>query len=552
MGQGFQGEEDSAGLGPREVERRCDGSILAAVLDLEPSGIALVDGIGFVVQLANPAFRSATPDPDLDPVGRTIEQIWPTDAGLELRATLEQVCEVGEPARFERLEQRAVDGGTRRFAYHVRQLPGSERPLLLIVLWETTILEDARTLAEHSRDRAELLASVAADLNAGVGLDAVLRTAVMRAAALLGAEDGSVWLLDPREARLEAVAEILPRARAGLAVALPEVPFAGAAMQGGAARLFRRSEARRHEAEWMAAHGVAAALVVPLVEGGRARGVLYLNYDSDRFLPNHRDVAFADAIAGQCALAIGRARIYEAERAARARAEAAEREARRAERLQVKLAAMVGHDLRTPLQAIQLGVSALFRRGGIGEAHRKVLARMATSATRMQHIISDLLDFAQVRSGARLPVRREAIRLEEVALAAVQELELVRGRHVELAFDGELALTADRSRMEQLVSNLVGFALREAPPDARVRVAIEGAPAEVRLTVEADGLALAPAAVPLLFEPFRGPHGDAQGEGGLGLFIVREIARAHGGEAEVECGEGGARFEVRLPRGPSG
>ena len=547
MREGIQGEQESAGDHPRGDERRRDEAIRAAVFEVQPSGIAVVDANGFVVQLANRAFRSATPDPEIDPVGRTIEEIWPTDAGLELRATLEHVREVGEPARVERLEQRTADGATRRFAYDAQRLPADDGGLLLLVLWDATILEDARTLAEHSRERAELLASVAADLNAGVGLDAVLRTAVMRAAALLGAEDGSVWLLDERAARLQAVAEILQRARAGLDVALPELPFGAAAIREGAARLFRRSEARRQEADWMTAHGVEAALVVPLVEGGRARGVLYLDYDSDRFLPDHRDVAFADAIAGQCALAIGRARVYEAERAARARAESAEREARRAERLQVRLAVMVGHDLRTPLQAIQLGVGALFERDDLDEADRRILGRMADSATRMQHIISDLLDFAQVRSGARLPVRREPIRLEEVALAAVQELELVRGRHVEIAIEGELALEADRSRMEQLVSNLVGFALREAPPDARVRVAMRGAPAEVTLAVEADGLALAPASEPLLFEPFRGPRGEAH-EGGLGLFIVRAIARAHGGEVDVACGEGGTRFEVRLPR----
>lgn len=549
MSQGIQGDLGSAGLAGREDDARLrDDALRAAVLDQEPGGIAILDGDAFVVRLANRAFRSAMPDPELDPVGRTIEEIWPTEAGLELRAALERVLEVGEPVRFERLEQHGADGSERRFAYHVQRVSGAE-PTLLLALWETTILEDARNVAERSRERAELLASVAADLNAGVGLDAVLRTAVMRAAALLGAEDGSVWLLDAREARMQAVAEILPRARAGLDVALAELPFAGLAMQEGAARLFRRAEAKRHEAEWMAAHGVAAGLVVPLVEGGQARGVLYLDYDSDRFLPTHRDVAFADAIAGQCALAIGRARIYEAERAARARAEAAEREARRAERLQVTLAAMVGHDLRTPLQVIRLGVGILTRREGLGEAEQQMLARMASSAARMDRIISDLLDFARVRSGAGLPVSFEPMLLDEVARAAVQEIEVVRGCDVELSVEGDVELEADRSRIEQLVSNLVGYAVREGPAAARVRVATWGDSDEVVLAVEVDGLALTPSAVELLFEPFRPADGDVpHGGTGLGLFIVREIARAHGGDVEVERGEDGVCFEVRLPR----
>jgi GAF domain/PAS fold len=322
-------DDATAGLAQSGEERLREEAILAAIIDLDPSGIALVDGEGFVVRLANAAFRAAMPDPELDPTGRPLEEIWPTEAGLELRATLERVLESGAPARWERLEQRRREGSARRFAYHALRFPGRDRALLL-VLWEITILEDARCVAERSQERAELLASVAADLNACVELDAVLRTTVMRAAALLGAEDGSVWLVGERETHLRAAVEILPRARTGLDVAMAELPFATLAMREGAPRLFRRAEARRHEAEWMAAHGVAAGLVVPLVEGGRPRGVLYLSYDADRFLPNHGDVAFADAIAKQCAPAIGRAQIYEAERTARSRAEAAEWEARRA------------------------------------------------------------------------------------------------------------------------------------------------------------------------------------------------------------------------------
>jgi signal transduction histidine kinase len=551
VSQGIPGGE---GLSDRAAVEQdpasADMALRAAVFDLEPGGIALLGENGFVVLIANRSFRRALPDPELDPVGRTLEEIWPTEAGLELRATLERVLQVGEPVRFERLEHPGPDGSTRRFAYHVQRLPLGD-PALLLVLWETTVLEDARQMAERSRERAELLASMASDLNADVGLDAVLRTAVLRAAALLGAEDGSVWLLDRREVHLRAVAEILPRARAGLDLSLAEVPFAALAMQQRAARLFRRGEAKRHEAEWMAAHGVAAGLVVPLVEGGRACGVLYLHYESDRFLPNHRDVAFADALAGQCAIAIGRARIYEAERSERARAEAAEREARGAEHLQERLAAMVGRDLRASLRAIHLGLSVLARREGLQDVERRTLHRMASSAGRIDRIIDDLLDFARVRSGAALPLSRELVQLGELARAVIGDLEVVHEREVELSVEAETYLEADRSRLERLVANLVGYALGVGEPGGRVRVSVGCGGDEVTLAVEVEGLALAPSAIPILFEPLRAA-GDATRGGGLGLFSVREIARAHGGEVHVERGPDGARFEVTLPGAQAG
>lgn len=549
MSQQIQGNDDerSADLSAREQDARLEDTALrAAVFDLEPGGIAVLGEGGFVVLIANRAFRSALPDPELDPVGRTLEEIWPTDAGLELRATLERVVEVGEPVRFERLEHLGRDGAARRFTYHAQRVSVGA-PALLLVLWETTALDDARHMAERSRERAELLASVAADLNADVGLEAVLRTAVLRAAALLGAEDGSVWLLDSREGHLRAVAEILPRARAGLDVALAEMPLAAVAMQKGAARLFRRAEAKRHEAEWMAAHGVAAGLVVPLVEGGRACGVLYLQYDSDRFLPSHRDVAFADALAGQCAIAIGRARVYEAERSERARAEAAEREARGAEHRQERLAATVGRDLHESLEPILLGLGALARREGLGEDERRTLDRMASSAGRIHRIAQDLLDFARVRSGAGLPLSRELVWMGEVARAAIRELALAHEREMELSVDGDVWLEVDRAGIERVLSNLLGYALVAGKPGAPVRVAVRSTRDGVTLAVEAEGLALAPSALELLFEPVRSTVDVVHG-GGLGLFIAREIARAHGGEIEVERGDDGTLFEVRLPR----
>jgi signal transduction histidine kinase len=546
-------EAASSGAAPRRgrEEPPTTDELRAAAFEQEPSGAALLTGDALAVAVANAAFRDAMPRPDLDAVGRTVEEIWPSDVGLEVRATVERVRSTGQPARFERFAQRGSDGALRRFTWHARRLALRGGPAVLLSLWETTELEDARAHAERSRERAELLASVANDLNAGVGLEAVLRTTLMRAAALLGAEDGSVWLVEGADA-LRCVVELLPRGRAGQALPLSEVPVAALALRERAARLLRAADGSAFEAEWMRRWGALARLVVPILEEGRSAGVLYLNYQSDAFLPSAGDVAFAEAIAGGCALALARARAFEAERAARARAETAEQEALRAERVQERLAAVVGHDLRTPLQAITLGVAVLERRGALPEADARTLARIAASAAKMERIIGDLLDFARVHSGGGVPVATAPVRLDEIVRAAADELAAARGRPVPLEVAGDALLQGDASRLGQLASNLLGFALRETPPDGTVRAAVRGGADQVELVVEALGLRLPPEELPALFEPFRRTSGDSlHGSLGLGLFIVRAIAAAHGGWVAVAPGEDRTSFVVALPRAPA-
>src|SRR6266568_4408358 len=315
----------------------------SSLLDLIPTCVAIVDVHGLMVRLANPAFRAAASDPEIDPVGRTVEEIWPTEAGLELRALLEAAAN-GEPSRCEWLPGCGDDEWQRSFTAHAQCVAAGAGRVLLLILWETTEMQGARRQAERSRERAELIASVAADLNGGVDIGAVLGTAVRRAAELLGVEDASVWLVDAGGENLRRTAE---RQAHGGRETLPlrHLPSAQAVLRDHEARLVRREQ--------------AAALVVPLVDQSGPMGILYLEYQGKRFLPGPADVTFAEAIAGQCALALGRAGVFEGERAARARAEEAEREARWAERLQERLAAVVGRDLQTSLQAVTAGMSAL-------------------------------------------------------------------------------------------------------------------------------------------------------------------------------------------------
>src|SRR6266702_4242804 len=245
----------------------------SSLLDLTPTCVAIVDVHGLMVRLANPAFRAAASDPEIDPVGRTVEEIWPTEAGLELRALLEAAAN-GEPSRCEWLPGCGDDEWQRSFTAHAQCVAAGAGRVLLLILWETTEMQGARRQAERSRERAELIASVAADLNGGVDIGAVLGTAVRRAAELLGVEDASVWLLDAGGEDLRRTAE---RQAHGGREALPlrHLPSAQAVLRDHEARLVRREQAAPLERAWMTVRRLSAALggaAAGAARGGRGPG----------------------------------------------------------------------------------------------------------------------------------------------------------------------------------------------------------------------------------------------------------------------------------------
>jgi signal transduction histidine kinase len=247
----------------------------------------------------------------------------------------------------------------------------------------------------------------------------------------------------------------------------------------------------------------------------------------------------------------------EAEEARRelAAREAAEVERRRADQVQERLVAIVGHDLRTPLSVITMGVGAIRQRGGLGPEQLATLERIARSGQRMQGIIDDLLDFGRSTQGRGIPVVMEDADLAEVCRRAVGELgQLNGGRAIGLSVRGDTRLHGDAARLVQVVSNLVGNALQHG--DGAVQVEVEGSQDQVALSVHNHGAPIPTEELPRLFEPFRqgeGPGaGERSGSVGLGLFIVREVVRAHRGEVEVRSdAPAGTTFTVRLPRGAS-
>jgi signal transduction histidine kinase len=216
---------------------------------------------------------------------------------------------------------------------------------------------------------------------------------------------------------------------------------------------------------------------------------------------------------------------------------------------------VLAHDLRSPLHAIEFSARTLLQQPDAPAVSLRVASRIQRAASRMTKMVSDLLDLTRAREGGGIAVTPAPADLAEIARVVLTELEAAHpGREIRLSVVGDGRADLDQARMAQVVSNLVGNALAYSPA---------GTPVEVRITGDADAVALAVhnlgAPIPAegmatLFEPFRRAHAEdseepaAQGLG-LGLFIVREVVQAHGGSVSATSSlQAGTTFTVRLPR----
>jgi len=217
---------------------------------------------------------------------------------------------------------------------------------------------------------------------------------------------------------------------------------------------------------------------------------------------------------------------------------------------------VLGHDLRTPL-------STIFTCANILELRRpedvREVEMVERSATRMRTLVDVVLSYTRRSLGAVLPVDLKPMRLDELVRDCVHELVVSNpARVIELSASGDMQGVWDAMRLAQLVSNLVGNALKYGAPETPIRVDVEGdEPEGVVLQVHNFGPPIAPELIADIFEPLiRGerPAGTAQGGGanmGLGLYIAREVASAHYGTIQVSSdAAAGTTFEVRLPRTP--
>jgi signal transduction histidine kinase len=208
---------------------------------------------------------------------------------------------------------------------------------------------------------------------------------------------------------------------------------------------------------------------------------------------------------------------------------------------------VLAHDLRNPLNAIVTGTNLLRRVPALPDQAQRIADRIDRSAQRMGLMIRDILDFARGRLGGGIPLNRQAVDLAALCREIIDEVQTAYpAARIEVRVDGDLRGSWDRARIEQALSNLVINAIQHGVGDVVLTLSAR-AQDHVVVSVRNDGRAIPAEQLPNLFDAFH--RGDRSPAGlGLGLFIVREIVRAHAGTIDVASSPEGTTFTMRLPR----
>jgi len=229
--------------------------------------------------------------------------------------------------------------------------------------------------------------------------------------------------------------------------------------------------------------------------------------------------------------------------------EAALVDERKVGELRDQFIAVLGHDLRNPLASIDAGIKTLARDKPSPKT-QTVLTLMQKSVGRMSEMIENVLDLARGQlGGGAVATRADHPDLATDLKKVVDELHATApDRAIETAFAISAPVAVDRWRLERLLSNLLGNALAYGAPDKPIRVRAFTDADGFELSVANQGAPIPPDVAKRIFQPFfRAPGATNQGGLGLGLYIVSQIARAHGGTLTVASDDSETRFTFRMP-----
>jgi signal transduction histidine kinase len=395
------------------------------------------------------------------------------------------------------------------------------------------------------------LSEVGKAINTTLDLTDVLNLILSSALELLGGTEGSIMLLEEDGEHLQVVSyhgpkvETVMKGRAkvgsGIAgtVAQRREPML---IQGD--RLEKGMDGKGHPAR-----GISSAMSVPLVRNEELLGVLNLNETTGVRVFGEHDLNALGLFAEHAAIAIGNASIYEKERETVARLE-------ELDQLKSDFVASVSHELKTPLTAIIGAAKTVSRKGADMEPehHAQFMEMIERQGNRLLRLVEDVLTTSQIESGR--PMKRVLIDLRAAAQEVIDELKQTNAYK-----DREIAVVSEPDKpqiwgdliaLQQVMTNLIENALKYSGEQSRVTVTVSETTEEGLLEVADEGVGISDEGLQVIFERFHQVDSSSTrkvGGFGLGLFIVKQLVDAHGGEIGVTSKEGvGTTFSVHLPK----
>jgi signal transduction histidine kinase len=398
----------------------------------------------------------------------------------------------------------------------------------------------ARAAAEHEERRAAFLATAGEELASSLDYEHAIETL----ARLIVPNIAEVCVIDLAQSdgalRRAAVRHRDPEQEREMESRVGEV---SADVPEALVHVIQERETRiiGHASSLLAYAGVAAEeqrslLAVPLVSRGQTLGVI-LAASASEILFTEEDAALLGELSRHGSLAIDNARLYlDSQQAVQAREE---------------VLAIVSHDLRNPLNAVMLAASLLQTSGKIAPDDREQLEIIDISAKRMQRLIEDLLDVTRLEGGKRLPIEPAPIDVESLF---TETHELFKSQAVTSSITlqyraGDVPpVHADRHRVLQVLSNLIGNAMKFTPPGGMITYRAERQDGSVLIVVADNGPGIPKENLSDIFNPYWQAKRTARLGAGLGLPIAKGIVESHGGRMWVESEPGkGTKFFFTLP-----
>jgi signal transduction histidine kinase/DNA-binding response OmpR family regulator len=404
----------------------------------------------------------------------------------------------------------------------------------------------ARSMAEESQRRASFLAEATQAMASSLDVETILKSAsglvvpflADFSAVVLVAEDGSV-----RARRTSCVAgwdQYLGEHRQSFERLLEEQQHrvVAKAMHAFGDRLATPLDGDKPDDT-----PAGEMHAFPLVTRGKVRGALMLALGPSSRRLAGADFSLADSLAGRAAASLDNCLLYE--------------EIQRADQRKNEFLATLSHELRNPLAPMRAALHMLRGKAVVEPARAKTLLdTMDRQVAQMSRLVEDLLDISRITRGV-IELRREPV---DVAAEIRNALESCQGPlevgHHELVLDlpeQPLRVVADRVRLQQILENLVLNAVKYTEPGGRIEVSAAGEISDVVIRVRDNGIGIAPDKLAQVWELFvqvdESPERTRKGLG-IGLALVRDLVKRHGGSVEAHSdGLGkGSTFTVRLPR----